>query len=534
MHVMFVDDQLTVLNGIAAGVHFQALGVQSVRYATGTDSALEMLRQSPVELIFCDIEMPGRDGLELIRDVRQLYPETFVVMLTSHAEFEYAQAGMRLGCFDYILQPAPYDVIEQVIQRAQQQLQERSRKDRLSEIGTRLKTSGMELLDNLTLSLMSSVETDVTEALEMLNLLGYPLQRETPVRMMLFRFSGFRNSETPLAMEKAIHRAISDGMKQTELSFSALHISALDHRGQFPVLLFSSEPDREAALTDEELSRLFDCVCGRLPQALIQCCAGKKLPLSQLRTERKRLREALDGKTSPEDGLLSLTYEGGLAGAPGEHISGSGARWRMLLASGQYKILLNEVDSCLHRIETQPTGRFKAYCDLHQRLTHMFFNFFYENGADVQNLFRSHYSYNEYMSSFSDPEALRTAVTYMLRQAEELAQGDLPASDIEKAKTFISENLANPITVKDVADHVCMSPEYFTKLFKRETGQNIKEFITLTKLAAAKDMLEHSNIPVGLVALELGYSNFSHFSQVFKKYEDISPSEYRSRYTGDA
>ena len=296
MHVMFVDDQATVLSGIAAGVHFRDLGVSSVRYATGTDSALEMLRQAPVELIFCDIEMPGRDGLELISEVRRLYPNTFVVMLTSHAEFEYAQAGMRLGCFDYILQPAPYDVIEQTIQRAQQQLQERDRKDRLSEIGTRLQTSGMELLDNLTLSLMSSTEADVTEALEMLNLLGYPLRKETPVRLMLFRFSDFRNSETPLAMEKEIHRAISDGMKQSELDFSAIHISAVDHRGQFPVLLFSAEPEREAALDDEELRRLFNCVCSRLPQALIQCCAGEKVPLSQLRAERKGLREALEGR----------------------------------------------------------------------------------------------------------------------------------------------------------------------------------------------------------------------------------------------
>ena len=72
MHVMFVDDQATVLSGIAAGVHFRDLGVSSVRYATGTDSALEMLRQAPVELIFCDIEMPGRDGLELISEVRRL------------------------------------------------------------------------------------------------------------------------------------------------------------------------------------------------------------------------------------------------------------------------------------------------------------------------------------------------------------------------------------------------------------------------------------------------------------------------------
>ena len=532
MAILFVDDQMTVLDGIAAGVHFAGLQVSSVRYATGTDMALAMLREAPCDLLFCDIEMPGRDGLELTREVRRLYPETLVVLLTSHAEFEYAQACMRLGCFDYILQPAPYDVIEQTIQRAQQALQERSRKSKLSEIGARMKTSGMELLDTLTLNLMSSSEEDARSAREILNLMGYPLTQETPLRLLLFRVPGFRTSETPLEKEKEFHRAISDAMKDSELNLTTIHISARDHRGRFPVLLFSGEPERPATLSDEEILRLFDCLCGLLKQETIQCCAGQRVLPGALRAERHRLRDVLDGKTPADESVLLLSSEAE-TGPKAEPISGRGARWRSLLASGQHKILLSEVEDCLRAIETMPTGRAKAYCDLHQRLTHMFFNYFYENGTDVHNLFRSEYSYNEYMSSFSDPDALRRAALYMLRQAGELEQGKAPANDIEKAKTFILENLSDPITVKDVADHVCMSPEYFTKLFKRETGQNIKEFITLTKLSAAKDMLEHSGIPVGMVALELGYTNFSHFSQVFKKYEDMSPSEYRSKMTGE-
>ncbi len=80
---------------------------------------------------------------------------------------------------------------------------------------------------------------------------------------------------------------------------------------------------------------------------------------------------------------------------------------------------------------------------------------------------------------------------------------------------------------------MCLSAEYFTKFFKKVTGQNIKEYIILTKMEAAKEMLEQSSIPVGIVALELGYANFSHFSQVFKKYERMSPSEYRGRKLGN-
>ena len=192
---------------------------------------------------------------------------------------------------------------------------------------------------------------------------------------------------------------------------------------------------------------------------------------------------------------------------------------------------MDEFDKCLEEIENHAVNKEKALCDLHQRMTHMFFNYFYENNANVHELFQDAYTYNAYMDSCSDPASLREAMVYMMKQVQVLGKAHAPKSDIDKAKAFILENIGDPITVKDVADYVCLSPEYFTKSFKKETGQNIKEYITWTKVEAAKDMLEHSNVPVGMVALELGYTNFSHFSQVFKKYENVTPSEYRSRFS---
>ncbi|NTV78827.1 MAG: helix-turn-helix transcriptional regulator, partial [Clostridiales bacterium] len=72
------------------------------------------------------------------------------------------------------------------------------------------------------------------------------------------------------------------------------------------------------------------------------------------------------------------------------------------------------------------------------------------------------------------------------------------------------------------------SPEYFTKLFKKEVGQNIKTYILQVKVDVAKDLLGNQNIPISIVALDLGYSNFSHFTQMFKKFENVTPTEYRN------
>ena len=65
-----------------------------------------------------------------------------------------------------------------------------------------------------------------------------------------------------------------------------------------------------------------------------------------------------------------------------------------------------------------------------------------------------------------------------------------------------------------MAEHINLSSEYFTRLFKKETGQNIKDYILQAKIDAARELLVRSEIPVSMIALEMGYDNFSHFTQI--------------------
>lgn len=130
----------------------------------------------------------------------------------------------------------------------------------------------------------------------------------------------------------------------------------------------------------------------------------------------------------------------------------------------------------------------------------------------MSELFHEGYTYTDYMDSFKDVESLRKGVSFMLNAIDSAQRHNMPKSDVERAKSYIANNIANPITVKDVADHVNLSAEYFTKLFKRETGQNIMNNICKpSKVTAAKEMLEHSNISVGMDRVGAGIFLFFAF-----------------------
>lgn len=113
--------------------------------------------------------------------------------------------------------------------------------------------------------------------------------------------------------------------------------------------------------------------------------------------------------------------------------------------------------------------------------------------------------------------------------------GGMPAytgssSPVASAIDYIRQNLDRDISRAEIAEAIFLNPEYLSRLFKKETGIALNEYIIREKMEQAKCMLSETDIPVSLIALKTGYSNFSYFSQVFKRHTGVSPLEYRQQH----
>lgn len=137
MNVLIVDDERIAVQGMMRGINWEKCGVDGQIFAAfNARQALELLKEQEISLILCDIEMPGDNGIQLLRQVRAEWPKIECIFLTCHAEFAYAQEAVRLGCLDYILKPAPYTVIEDAIQKVIQKIHENQKKETLLQYGT--------------------------------------------------------------------------------------------------------------------------------------------------------------------------------------------------------------------------------------------------------------------------------------------------------------------------------------------------------------------------------------------------------------
>lgn len=101
---------------------------------------------------------------------------------------------------------------------------------------------------------------------------------------------------------------------------------------------------------------------------------------------------------------------------------------------------------------------------------------------------------------------------------------------IVEIQRYVDENLLNKITLKDIAMKFYMDMYYLSHLFKKVTGFNFKEYLILQRISKARELLAGSNDNVTLVALNSGFNNVNHFIRIFKKYEGITPYQYRKTF----
>ena len=115
--VLIVDDEEIVCRGLARFVKWEKYGFQVSGTAASGEEALSILGKKPIDLIFMDIRMPQMTGLELLKLVKEQYPQTKCVILSGYSDFSYAQEAIRNGASDYLTKPVVLKDIETLLER---------------------------------------------------------------------------------------------------------------------------------------------------------------------------------------------------------------------------------------------------------------------------------------------------------------------------------------------------------------------------------------------------------------------------------
>jgi DNA-binding NarL/FixJ family response regulator len=115
MKVLLVDDHTLVRRGLAQLLSTVVKGAE-VTEAADADEAAELLKHAQHDVALVDIRMPGRDGLELLREIRTSWPDLPVIMLSSYDNGEYVKAALAEGAAGYLLKDTtPEDLAQAIV-----------------------------------------------------------------------------------------------------------------------------------------------------------------------------------------------------------------------------------------------------------------------------------------------------------------------------------------------------------------------------------------------------------------------------------
>ncbi|HHV10889.1 MAG TPA: response regulator [Clostridiales bacterium] len=161
MKLLLVNDAIITVETMKTDIPWEQYGIDEVFTAYDAEEAKASIQKYPIDLMLCDIEMPGENGIAVLRWVRENNKEIECIFLTCHASFEYAKEAIQLGCQDYLLIPAMYEDIGAAVLKVVNRIKEKRESVRYQEYG---KQAVKEKIDMATESFGQKKQEELVDA----------------------------------------------------------------------------------------------------------------------------------------------------------------------------------------------------------------------------------------------------------------------------------------------------------------------------------------------------------------------------------
>ena len=104
------------------------------------------------------------------------------------------------------------------------------------------------------------------------------------------------------------------------------------------------------------------------------------------------------------------------------------------------------------------------------------------------------------------------------------------AGPVKEAIRFVQSNYSQDIRLWQGARAANMAPAYFCQRFKKETGRTFVEFLQMTRIQRARELISRGELPITDISFQVGFQNLSHFIRTFKKQTGLTPSQYKKSF----
>ncbi len=506
MRILIADDERMICEWLQFGIESNP-DCELVGCAHNGEQALDLFEEKGADVVFTDIKMPVMDGLELLKRIKELSPETIVIMLTAFAEFDLAREAIRQGGDDYLLKT---EMNHQMFQEVLAQIQMKVRRN---------KTEGHESIETESTGQQHSIISDILRD-------GRPLNEEDIKQL----------KECNIRWRDQGLFAVAICKKELKKDFTlpqnplVHHVIGFDYDQFLYIIAGNLARDLSEYKKNQVLYEYASSIVRKN-----QCMAG-------LSSIIERLPYISDAIIQAAYGLGRGYYEGRIkvwkAEETGGKIRGKEAYWEEYyrkrrrelyeLSGHSFYLTMEEVMDEAKRKIAVPIREFASFCCDSMEMAYMRFA-----GEDAQLMHHMLQEEKRIVRGAVDFQEVQNRVLEFIKNVLGYSEFDEKklSKGVASAVSYVRKHYNEPISLESIAREANLNAEYLSRIFKEEVGCTYSAFLSEIRLKKAAYLLSHTTERVHKIAESVGYPNVSYFSTTFKKRYGVNPYEYRREVT---
>ncbi|MBC8059499.1 MAG: response regulator [Clostridiaceae bacterium] len=526
--VMIVDDEPIIRMGLRRTVNWENFGFKVICECRDGEEALEQLEEHKIDFIVTDIKMHKISGLEMLKILRTKNLDIPVLLLSGYDEFAYAQEGLRLGAFDYILKPLDHEKLEDILTNVYKKLATTEKKNNEFNINRTITSEKIlyDLLRGKNLMVMD----------EYISRYNLPLIKNkvqvaiVEINEIVINNEELIESDERDYLEKSVSLIIEKEMKNSGLGY----YSILDDELGKKFIIAQTDLEIEASEFDdifgEALKAILRISNEELETVLNIGMGNVYNQLFSIHKSYLNAKEALKYKYVL--GTNKLIHINQLAGIRREKFNYPIEKEKALISSiiSAKDDSLGLLDGLLKEIaQIMNFDVFKINMIVTQLINNIYSNVlkkysFLDTVYNLSEIMRVGFLGVETLVDIEKRLMENVASLINIIKEYNLNQGD---NIVLKACEYVLNHVEEDITLTSISNNLNISKNYFCSIFKQQTGKNFLEYLTRAKMDRAKILLKRQDYKVYEVSDVLGYKETAYFSKLFKKHTGYNPAEYR-------
>jgi two-component system, response regulator YesN len=509
LKVLIIDDEPFISKGLSEKIDWPALGCEICGMASNGYEGKKLINQLKPDIVVSDIVMPGHTGLELAEFVHQNHKDILMILLSGYDEFTFAKEAFKYGVFDYLLKPTVVDEVMAVIKNAVNTIEQKRDKEKNYEYLENALQESIPIIEQSLLyeitvkgivptqNIKQSIDLTPGKGAVITVEMNSDIQNDTVTKSIkdLLRTKNmearFVTHDQKLLVIPSFSLLLPDKVVETRLKDIAEHILSY----------FSFE---ERIHVSMGIGGMFTSI--------------NTLHPSYLQSIKALSRGYFVGK-----GKIHIYSESST-----EHFNNN---FSAELSSFIEKFEEWELEKILLQIE----GLFKElkYTFDRQLVLNLCLELLIKLGLIVAKWDKNFsmtvgYEQLERCKTFEQLLEFMKQTCVMVKNHlyETMNKNNLGV--VEQAKRIIEQQYGNPdLNAQFIAEQLDVSVSYLSRTFKRDTGENLSNFLTEKRIQVAQKLLTTTDLKANEVSIMVGFLDARYFGQVFKKIMRTTPSEYK-------